>query len=316
MKSRFVSMPLGTSHLITVFQRELVSRHSGFAADGAAMFLAFADAEPTTEGVANFREEYRIADGIDVIDTTAGTTVMMPCVHDQVDVQNWKDEILAMRRCIAIWNMIRSDDTIQLNRVFRWESDPTRGLSVIYDGHAEPGSKKSARPSKLRTRDVIASEADSPLLMRQLRAGDTIGPAKMYLEWLINDRLETGVQPRMFATITQSSINRPTTAKSLSLNLVPKHFIAAVWLQLAEAIDGDKRYERCRLCESWFEVSRGRTHKDRKYCSDLCKVNYHRKKKEAKRLASIGKRFPKIAELLNLDVETVNDWFSPVKKEK
>jgi transposase-like protein len=90
-----------------------------------------------------------------------------------------------------------------------------------------------------------------------------------------------------------------------------------VWLHLSQAIEEEKRYEKCRECAAWFELSRGKAHKDRQYCSEMCKVNAYRKRKtEALRYHLDGKKPGEIARIVGSDIETVKGWIATIKKEE
>ena len=45
---------------------------------------------------------------------------------------------------------------------------------------------------------------------------------------------------------------------------------AAMWLQLALAIDGNREYQICEVCGKWWDVTDARSHK--KVCSDRCRA--------------------------------------------
>jgi hypothetical protein len=63
------------------------------------------------------------------------------------------------------------------------------------------------------------------------------------------------------------------------LRYVSRTLHAAIWYEFARAIDGERNYAQCPRCERWFEVE----HKNRRYCSDACKLAAYRKRKEAKK---------------------------------
>ena len=237
---RVVLLPLGTSQLCVAFLEansdRLISAINTLNINfDAAMFQAFAAIEPTSKGIVRFREENSIDNYVTMIDSRYWLTEAQSYQDDPV--QNWPKEILDMRRCIELWEMIRSDDMEKLGKIIKWESDSSGYLSVIYDDQPNPTPRKSPTP-RVRTREVIASESDSPRLMRKLNAGDTVGPAKIYLKRCLNDRLEAGVRPRMFASGLPGALVSPFLTKKLSLTLVPQNFVAE---SLAAAFGSDRR---------------------------------------------------------------------------
>ncbi len=65
------------------------------------------------------------------------------------------------------------------------------------------------------------------------------------------------------------------------LRIEPKHLLAAMWLELALAVEGNTNYRPCDVCPTWFEVAPGSGREDKKYCSDACRMRAYRKRKSA-----------------------------------
>jgi DNA-binding NarL/FixJ family response regulator len=92
------------------------------------------------------------------------------------------------------------------------------------------------------------------------------------------------------------------------LSFAPASLLAAMWLQFALAIAGDKPFVACKFCGRFFEISTEqtgfRTH--REFCSDSCKtMDYRRRKRMALRLASEGCAIGQIARDLKTKPATV-----------
>jgi hypothetical protein len=288
------------------------------------LFKTVADLDATQkEEITRFMKDYRIIDAgadVSVIDVTSGSQLLE--AHRQSNrrsTEEWQKEILALKTCVSLWEMIQAQDVSRLSQHIRWEADPSRGHSVAYYGPAALDSPMPDKQPVVRT--VIASAVDDPKLMQQFLATDLMGPAIVYLERLINEHLKTGIQVRMFRTFNErfagvlKSLGRP--GKKLALHLVPSDPLAALWLQFAQAIDGDKRYRRCAECNAWFEVGHGKKHKDRQYCSDYCKVKAYRRRMEtARELAKQGKKPREIAAFLNADIDSVKSWTRDIRKGK
>lgn len=49
----------------------------------------------------------------------------------------------------------------------------------------------------------------------------------------------------------------------------PNDFLAAMWIQFAEAVDGKRKFYRCVLCGRWFEAKR-----KAKTCSGNCRIKF------------------------------------------
>src|SRR5262249_60440765 len=100
------------------------------------------------------------------------------------------------------------------------------------------------------------------------------------------------------------------------LKLVPATLLTALWLQFASAIEGNKRYRRCKECGQWFEVSPETARTSRLFCSGPCPAKAYRgRRHRARELRGKGWSFKDIAEELGSDVPTVKKWVRS-KKEK
>lgn len=67
------------------------------------------------------------------------------------------------------------------------------------------------------------------------------------------------------------------------LRIEPKDLLAAMWLELALAVEGNSNYRPCDVCPTWFEVAPGSGREDKTYCSDACRMRAYRKRKAASR---------------------------------
>ena len=98
------------------------------------------------------------------------------------------------------------------------------------------------------------------------------------------------------------------------LLLVPTHLLGAIWVQLAVAIEQDKRFRRCpaRDCPLlWFEVSTGPlgVREDAEFCSPRCRhTAYRDRKTSARRMRRDGVSVEDIATSLKTDVRRVRSW--------
>jgi hypothetical protein len=63
----------------------------------------------------------------------------------------------------------------------------------------------------------------------------------------------------------------------------PSHLCDALWIQLAQAIDGCDYLRTCIECKRWFTIKSGQGRSDKEYCSDACKMRAYRKRKGGKR---------------------------------
>jgi len=68
-------------------------------------------------------------------------------------------------------------------------------------------------------------------------------------------------------------------SKSLRICIRPSHLCDALWIQLAQAIDGSDTIRTCIECKKWFTIKSGQGRSDKEYCSDACKMRAYRKRK-------------------------------------
>jgi hypothetical protein len=72
---------------------------------------------------------------------------------------------------------------------------------------------------------------------------------------------------------------RPGNDRPLSLQLVSDTLLAALWLQFAQAIHGNKDYRACGACGRFFELDPAVARTNRLYCSDACRSKAYRTRK-------------------------------------
>ena len=102
-----------------------------------------------------------------------------------------------------------------------------------------------------------------------------------------------------------------------SIRVVPRDLWGALWLQFADAVASGARYERCRECTTWFELSPQAARADRLYCSEGCKQKAYRERKaEALRLHGEGKTAGAIARSVGSDAATVKGWLAAAWRAK
>jgi hypothetical protein len=102
----------------------------------------------------------------------------------------------------------------------------------------------------------------------------------------------------------------------LKVLLQPLTLISAMWLQLAMAISGEKRFVACKFCHRPFEISTDTTgfRSHREFCTDSCKTkDYRKRKRTALRLASEGKTVREISDKISTDNATVRAWLGTGK---
>jgi hypothetical protein len=87
-------------------------------------------------------------------------------------------------------------------------------------------------------------------------------------------RLMEAVRPHLSTPGTMPSAYAdllPGPDRPLAVQVVATGLLEALWLQLALAIDGDKRHRACAQCGRWFELDPAIARTSRTFCSDACK---------------------------------------------
>jgi hypothetical protein len=115
---------------------------------------------------------------------------------------------------------------------------------------------------------VIASSADPAF--GELKHGDPVGPALAFLAQHANRKLQPNAQPGVMVG----------DDGSLGLYFVPNNLLGALWLQFTLALTTGARFAECGWCGRPFEVGPRGSRKDRKTCSDRCRVAFNRARRK------------------------------------
>ena len=176
----------------------------------------------------------------------------------------WQREISLMSEAVDLWKRIRLHhvDISALRNRFVW----TR--------KARAGSRPTLRyfPHGDNTKSPPLHWEQSLGGRRPLEFGDVISPALNRLEWLLHQKLSFSVTPW---------IHWGDPRGPAKLTLRPSGLSEALWLQLAQAIAGEKTYRRCICgCGRYFETTPGTARSTRKWATNACKQRAHRQRKK------------------------------------
>jgi hypothetical protein len=143
------------------------------------------------------------------------------------------------------------------------------------------------------------------LIWEKMEQGSVTDHEAQELQDLINLELGNAVAARMV---------QDPKAGTLELRMWPLALRGALWLQLAQAVAGRKKFRACRSCGTWFELSPEVARTNRLFCSEGCRSKAYRERKDlAVRLAAEGKTPKEIAEEIDSDVKTVKGWLKQRK---
>lgn len=227
-----------------------------------ALFRTFATLEPTEEGVKSFSDLYGALGG------EVRTLIVLPLAANKPPggikvthagrsegvvgagetLAGWTRQINLMRELVELWEATRSRGDVLRERI-AWSD---REVVYRYQGGWS----------------IIASERTDDEHFRHLRRGDLVTPAVYHLQRRVNGQLHDG-------SVTARLLwDRDRT--KLGVHVVPQSLLAALWLQFARAIDGERRYITCKICGRWLEVSPDARRADARYCSGACRTRAYR----------------------------------------
>jgi hypothetical protein len=199
----------------------------------------------------------------------------------------WRQRIVTMRQAVDIWALVRNGDRVALERFIHWAEGPE--IHCRYPG---------------RGVSLIASPIYHPELLSRVPPGNTIIAAKMFLVRELQENLTGRVSWRPVLSESGDVCSR----------VVPQSLLGCLWLELEDAITGDRTQIPCPVCSEWFEVRSSGVRSDKMYCSPRCKTRAHRDLIErARHLRAKGKSPQQIAEAINREVDVVRKWVKTKK---
>jgi hypothetical protein len=223
--------------------RAAVIRYSLRRYGGA--FREFAATDPTEACILSFADSWGALLGPEgsLIRLEEGGRIL---THGE-PFELWADEIQLMNGAVELWDQLQGRNIAWMKEVIRWIR------TQEFDGvEYRPGGDVRIR---------IASVHSLAALFKDLRQGELERPALYYLQHVVNERVEVHTSARL---LWEQGRTR------LRLRVTPHNLLGCLWLQLARAIDGDRRYQQCEACRGWFELGRD-DRGDRIYCTLACK---------------------------------------------
>jgi hypothetical protein len=246
--------------------------------DEPGLFRTFASIEPSPEGILAFVRRY------------GNLTHACPILV-------WQEEVLAMRRALRVWDLLREHDLPQLRKHFSWRkvteemaaASPRRhlgiiykGLILVYDGHPDTPAGHCPHYPDRRAREPVSWLELRPLEQgrlgpeecdRLIAEPDPAAFARGYLRQAISDRISKHAESSLCWTGTDT----------LSRFLQARNLLGALWLQFEEGITGRKEYKPCgcRGCGRWIEILPAPGQGKKRFCSDNCRVKAFQARKKA-----------------------------------
>ena len=253
--------------------------------DSPGLFRRFAETEPTQDGILCFVNEHgplgRPAWDQQKYFQSCQNPPFVKVTAERFSF--WNLQILLMRRLLRLSDDIRENNVRGLKDYIRWDSDRKRVFFRDEDGGIE-----------------TISDGINNTLASRISKGNVTIPALFYLQQSVNLRLAD------FQISARLAPKDNSTA--LTLRFTPDNLIAALWVQLAQSLDGSKQFRKCNACGTWFELTR-ELRADAKFCSNACRSKAYRgRRMQAKELEGNGLKPSQIAERLTTTVDTVRGW--------
>jgi hypothetical protein len=264
------------------------------------LFRTFGDLNPTREAVCGFADQYGFLGADPTRDFAPSVRILRSIGGNQYQdyagetLEAWTAEQHAMRDAVALWDAVKSRPDGNYGKA----ETPVKYLAAMIQWS---GNAAVSYAPRSRSGFQIMSEAQPELFMR-FTPGDLTLPAQYALQRIINRKLKE------HSSAAKLMWDWRRRNPDLGIQLAPTSLIAAIWLQLALAVDGDKNYRRCEACRKWFELSadvRG----DAKFCKQACRFKAYRgRQQRARDLHSAGVAVGKIAAELDTEIATVKGW--------
>jgi hypothetical protein len=319
-------------------------------ADETGLFRIFADTDPTPEGSLDFANHYGllcfrrcVRDEPQVNTATIDPWLTPgPMPHGTATifyerVAAWLILIQQFNFLVRLWDAAREGDHEKLDRLFKWSKQEQAFVFQDHDGrervvHPDPGRLVP------KNGQLVPRVYDPPPLFPTLTAGEW--HAWHFGEQMPGARLDDTPRAERalsfcwhalhagfglafghgvgndrvgytFETDLRLKLSWNAAARGGEVHAVPKNLFAALCLQFALALAGDKNYQRCASCGKWFELLPGVNRADRQTCSQTCRTRLYRQRKErALALHAQGQTARAIARELDANLDAVTKWIA------
>ena len=260
------------------------------------LFRTFAETDSQGEGILAFVNDY----GLLGLDREKADPEGPPLPSSVESLSAWQHEIKAMRKALALWDMVQDEDSRGLSACF---SPLISWVNADINGASERDLPDPATAFPDFEPDDLRWFRTHPEVIEWYRAGDMSVPALMRVQAIINRHLEKRISPRI--------LWEDARRRRWSLYFTPVSLIGAIWLQFAQSVTQEKDYRRCRQCETWFEIDHYTARTNRYFCSNACRSKAYRDRQgKARALHGQGMDVAAIAEQLGSDEDTVSRWIA------
>lgn len=213
----------------------------------------------------------------------------------------WHREISVMNTAVAFWDtMTEADSEERTTRL-----DVLLGLTALHaDYYDAPSPVEAPIFQASQRRWPTVEQQRQQWITAEVNRAEPIERAWLWLQQSVSERLST-------TTICVAGLDEKRD--SLHITATPRNLLGAMWLQLADSIEHQRKYRRCRICGTWFELNpvTGRT--NRLHCSVNCRNKAHRIRTEAAKRSGDGMPVAEIANQMSLTEELIEELLDTSK---
>ena len=191
-------------------------------------------------------------------------------------VSLWTKSVAQLNHAVLLWIAIFSNNSAAMAKLVNSDAIP-EGYRAAKDG-------------------LTLSWEDQPLPDNADPAEHLKRSANTYLGAALNAAIEGEVRRQVY-------FREP---EQLAVHEGPTTLLAALWLQLMRAVEGTRRFNKCKQCDMWMEMTPGINRRDKEVCSLACKQKAYRKVVAAVRqMDRAGMPARDIAKTVRRDLSTV-----------
>lgn len=196
---------------------------------------------------------------------------------------DWQEPIEEVRNALEILDALRLRSDRPLEGWIEWhDHDPEFWARL----------KKSRAPVRMLRLSGAELEAHG--------VRDRRGAAHLFALRIVNQGLQAH---------TGARLRYEPKPPGFELGVKPSNLLGAIWLQVAEYAEGNRRHRQCAACGKWLAIAPDLWRSDRTYCGDVCRGRVLRRRRaEARERHAKGQKISSIAKALKTDPATVTGW--------
>lgn len=181
-------------------------------------------------------------------------------------LERWYTEAQQLRLCLVLWELMSSKEHTALGQHLSLNDDALTIKMPFVSPNLQAFANAIWNKFDPDIQNVEIEE--TPYQMLRLWFDGGIAPVDEPLDVALRF-FELIINAHLGLTAPTASIN--LSLKRFQITVQPYSFLGALWLQFAQALDGQKSYNVCTHCGNWFDIGKWGSRRDKKYCSASCK---------------------------------------------